>query len=283
MDPKFKKEDVIQYYHRTEWVYRSFWKLDISMGIHFGFWDKETKNLPEAIQNQNKVMAEMVDIKSHHKVLDAGCGVGGSAIYLAKNIGCFSTGITITPNQVKCAKEYAAKENVSDKVTFTEMDYSHTTYENESFDIIWALESVCHAPSKGDFLKEAFRLLKKGGKLILADYFPNKDKFTDKEYKQLYTNGLNGWAISDMCQEKEFLNISATLGFVDFKFITTNDEVRPSMNNLIRQNNIWLIPGWLSYKIGRITKTEFMNAYGAYNFAKSFEKLWDYKVFIAEK
>lgn len=283
MNETFKKEEVIQYYQRTEWVYRHFWKLDASMGLHFGFWDNTTKNLPEAIINQNKIMASMVNIQSNQKVLDSGCGVGGSAIYLSKYAGCDVTGITITPKQVITANEYAKKEKVSEKVRFMEMDFCNTKFENETFDLVWAIESVCHADNKKEFLTEAFRILKKGGKLIIADYFPNKEKYNSKEYKQVYTNGLNGWAVSEMCQEKEFSKVSTALGFANSKFINMNEYVRPSARSLIKKNNIWLIPGWLSYKIGRITKTEFMNAYGAYNFAKSFEKLWDYKVFIAEK
>jgi cyclopropane fatty-acyl-phospholipid synthase-like methyltransferase len=253
------------------------------MGLHFGFWDDSVLNLAEAIVKQNELMAKFAGINALHKVLDAGCGVGGSVIYLAKNIGCHSTGITLAPNQIKSANEYAAKENVLDKVDFKEMDFTKTTFENNSFDIVWAIESVCHADDKNEFLKEAFRLLKKGGKLIVADYFPAKENFTKAEYKQVYTNGLNGWAVNEMCNDKEFAVTCTHLGFANSSIIDADKYVTKSVEKLIQKNRRWLIPGWIYYKLGGITDTEFMNAYGAYNFCKSFGKLWHYKIFIAEK
>ncbi|MFM2226047.1 MAG: hypothetical protein RJA07_2249 [Bacteroidota bacterium] len=280
---KYDTEGVIKYYHRTEWVYRDFWKLDKGMGLHFGFWDSSVNSVSDAIINQNAVMAKMADIQSHHKVLDAGCGVGGSSIFLARTIGCNATGITITPKQVIRANEYAIKENVSNKVQFFEMDYTKTNFVDESFDIIWAIESVCHTNNKKDFFKEAFRLLKKGGKIVLADCFQTKENLTPKEFKQLYTNGVNGWAVSEMCTEQSFTNYCNEIGFVDIKCINVNDKVIPSTNNLMKQISKWLIPGWIYFKLGGITDTEFMNAYGTYNACKTIGKLWDYKVFMVTK
>ena len=279
----FDNKAIVQYYQRTEWVYKSFWKLNTSMGLHFGFWDNNVSNLSEAILNQNQIMASLVGIKSTDNVLDAGCGVGGSAIFLAKSIGCKVTGITITPKQIQTAKEYATKENILDKVDFKEMDFTKTTFENNSFDVVWAIESVCHAVDKKEFLNEAFRLLKKGGKLVVADYFPAKENYTQKEYNQVYTNGLNGWAVSEMCNEQEFKSTCNNLSFSNSRFIDADNYVEKSAKKLINKNRLWLMPGWIYYKLGGITDTEFMNAYGAYNFCKAFGKLWHYKIFIAEK
>jgi tocopherol O-methyltransferase len=280
---KFDTEGIVKYYHRTEWVYRDFWKLDIGMGLHFGLWDETVKSVPEAIINQNKIMAKMAGIQSHHKVLDAGCGVGGSSIYLAKNIGCNATGITITPKQVIRAGEYAIKEGVSDKVQFKEMDYTTTNFADNSFDFVWAIESVCHTNNKKAFFKEAFRVLKPGGKIVMADCFQTKETLTDKEFKQLYTNGVNGWAVSEMCNEKTFKTYCDEIGFKDFDCINVSDKAEPSIKNLIKQINRWLIPGWLYYKVGGISDTEFMNAYGTYNTCKTLRTLWDYKVLMVTK
>ena len=73
---KASRENIIQYYHRTEWVYRNYWELDKSMGLHYGFWDDTVKTHAESIVRQNACMAEMAGIQATDKVLDAGCGVG---------------------------------------------------------------------------------------------------------------------------------------------------------------------------------------------------------------
>jgi cyclopropane fatty-acyl-phospholipid synthase-like methyltransferase len=275
--------EIVNYYHRTEWVYRMFWNLDQSLGIHFGFWEAGVSNLTEAIIKQNEVMAAMTGITSTDKVLDAGCGVGGSSIWLAKHIGCDVTGITITPKQVIRANGNAANNEVSDKVRFEEMDYLHTNFADETFDVIWALESVCHAPDKKDFIKEASRLLKPGGRLIIADYFQIKQQLSKKEHAELLLNGFNGWAINSICDEALFRAASKDYGFEPIQFLKVNDKVMPSFKKLLRKLYFWLIPGWLYYKCGGITKTEFMNAYGSYNIARTLGRIWDYYIFTAIK
>jgi len=280
---KASRENIIQYYHRTEWVYRNYWELDKSMGLHYGFWDETVKTHAESIVRQNACMAEMAGIQAADKVLDAGCGVGGSSIFLAKNVGCEVTGITITPNQVLLAKAYAQKLGVEHNTTFLEMDYTKMDFPDASFDVVWAIESVCHAKDKKAFFSEAFRVLKKGGRLILSDCFTNENKPNAKEEKQLMQNGFHGWEITHVCNEKSFRTDCTALGFSELSFVNKNKEVAPSMRLLLKKLNFLLIPGWLYYKFGGITDTEYMNAYGSYNICKTFQKFWDYNVFIARK
>ncbi len=280
---KFDNQGIVTYYHRTNWFYKRFWNLDQSMGMHFGFWNQSTKNLQEAVIHQNEWMANLLNIQREYKILDAGCGVGGSSIYIAKHYGCNVTGITITPKQIISAKEYAKKEGVENKVEFLEMDFTSTTFKDASFDVVWAIESVCHAADKKEFIKEAFRLLKPGGRLIVADYFPTKNEYTNDEYKLVYTDGINGWAVSELCNEKEFAQFSHTIGFKKHQFHNMNKEVEPTANIILNKKQ-WLPLAWVYYKLGFITDTEYHNAFGSYNFSKAFKSsLWNYMVFVAEK
>ena len=81
----FSNQEVESYYDQTEIHYRQFWKLDKIMSLHYGLWDNTTKNLSQAMLNTNKQLMLRADIQKEHRVLDAGCGVGGSSIYLAKH------------------------------------------------------------------------------------------------------------------------------------------------------------------------------------------------------
>jgi tocopherol O-methyltransferase len=280
---QFDTNSIIQYYNRTEWVYKNYWSLDKSLGLHFGFWHSKTKKLPEAILYQNEWMANKVGIANGLHILDAGCGIGGSSINLAQLYNCSVTGISISPKQVTAATQNAVKAGVSDRVQFFERDFIDTKFNNESFDIVWAIESVCHAQIKNDFFKEAFRVLKKGGKLIIADYFQTKNTLTEKENNLLYTKGINGWAVGCICIYKEFEQSSAELGFEKTEWINVNKLVHPSVKKLLQKTRTWLIPGYLYFKLGGITDTEYYNALGTYHFCKQFEKLWNYEVFIATK
>ncbi len=52
----FSPEDVVNYYDQTEVHYRRFWKLDKVMGLHYGVWTKDTKNIEQAILNTNHML-----------------------------------------------------------------------------------------------------------------------------------------------------------------------------------------------------------------------------------
>ena len=77
---------IAKHYDETLPYYKHLWSRK-SNAIHYGFWDKETKTVEEALLNENNFLAKVADIKSSDKVLDAGCGVGGSSVWIAKNIG----------------------------------------------------------------------------------------------------------------------------------------------------------------------------------------------------
>ncbi len=62
-------------------------------------------------------------------------------------------------------------------------DYTQTSFADETFDHIWALESICCALKKTDFIKEAYRILKKGGGFAIADGFACKRNLTEKEWQ----------------------------------------------------------------------------------------------------
>jgi len=100
-----EKETIIKYYNYTSPFYKFFYHGD-SYGIHYGFWDKKTRNHKEALLNTNKFLAEKAALKSDDIILDAGCGIGGSAVWLAKNYNAHVVGITLSDIQLKEAKKY---------------------------------------------------------------------------------------------------------------------------------------------------------------------------------
>lgn len=91
-----KNQRVVEYYNATKFDYWFGLGLDFHNGLHFGYWDDGIKTQFQAIRNLNRVLALKAKIKSSDKVLDAGCGVGGSSVWLAQNYNCNVTGITIT-------------------------------------------------------------------------------------------------------------------------------------------------------------------------------------------
>lgn len=243
---KFSSQDIARYYDVSKTHYEKMWDLKKSRSLHYGYWDKSTKNFHEALLNINKVMAGKAGITSSSDVLDAGCGVGGSSLWLAKNIGCHVTGISLSDKQVADANSKAKEENLSSLAFFEKNDFTDTQYPSESFDVIWAIESVCHAHDKSDFIKEAFRLLKKGGRLILADFF-KKEGLTVNE-SALIKKWAEGWAIDDFETIEKFSHLLDETGFEKCTLEDATKNISPSARRLYRA---WF-PGMIAGKLYRL-------------------------------
>jgi MPBQ/MSBQ methyltransferase len=100
-------------------------------------------------------------------VLDVGCGIGGSSRILARDYGFQVTGITISPGQVKRAQELTPPEL---SARFQQDDAMHLSFPDSSFDVVWCIEAGPHMPDKATFAKELLRVLKPGGRLVVADW-----------------------------------------------------------------------------------------------------------------
>src|SRR5687768_2284802 len=101
MPPSEYHQKIIQYYKESENAYKDSWDLNKSLAIHYGYWDEKVNSFPQSLIRMSEVMMETAGIKPTDKVLDAGCGIGGSSIFLATTIGCSVTGITLSERQVE--------------------------------------------------------------------------------------------------------------------------------------------------------------------------------------
>jgi tocopherol O-methyltransferase len=205
-------KNIVDYYTATENAYKDSWDLYNSLAIHYGYWDDRVKTFRQSLSRMNEVMAEAAAIKSSDWVLDAGCGIGGSSIFLAERIGCGVTGISLSDDQVQKARELLRQNQVETKadIRFEVMDYSATSFADESFDVVWGCESICYADDKEQFIKEAFRLLKPGGRLVVTDgfvtIFENNEHFTIR-------NWLDGWQVNYLESPERFQQFMTGTGF----------------------------------------------------------------------
>ncbi|MGH3086615.1 MAG: methyltransferase domain-containing protein [Rubrobacteraceae bacterium] len=205
-----------------------------SLAMHLGFWDGETESHAEAAVNMNRVLSKRVELRPGERVLDAGCGFGGSAIWLAEEVGAKVVGVNLAPDQIYHARRLAYLRGLSHRVAFEREDFTRTSFPDESFDVVWAVESVCHTGDKPGFLSEARRLLKPDGRLVVADFFRTGRSFEADE-ERLLREWLSGWAVPDLATVGIFCELARHAGFADLRFEDATANVWPSLRRIRRR------------------------------------------------
>lgn len=278
-----RNQKIVQYYETCEANYLKWWDLDRSLAMHAGFWDKSTKSLHEALHKENEILASIAKIAPEDSVLDAGCGVGGSSFFLADRIGCRVTGITLSEKQVQTATRKASERKLAQPPAFLVRDFTRTEFPDASFDVVWAIESVCHAEDKSLFVNEAYRILKPGGRLILADGFNVRNTYTQSE-KRLLDKMVNAWAVDSM---ESLSNFERYLRQAQFKNIRMQDAthyVLPSSRRLFYYSfpaiALSKLGEWLGWSSPMQTR-DFVGYHYQYWAVK--KQLAKYAIFYAEK
>ncbi|CAM9200019.1 unnamed protein product [Heterosigma akashiwo] len=120
--------------------------------------------------------------------LDVGCGFGGTSRHVAKKLpNTKVTGITISPKQVERATELAVEQGVPN-AEFKLVDALEMSFPDNSFDFVWACESGEHMPDKKQYIEEMMRVLKPGGRFVMATWCQRDNStmpFTPQEEKAL--------------------------------------------------------------------------------------------------
>lgn len=140
--------------------------------IHHGYYPggRIEVEFKQAKSDMIERLLEWGDVRTARRVIDVGCGVGGSARYLARKYGAEVVGVTLSPSQRDRAAELTAEQGLSQQVRFEVADALELPFAEERFDLVWSCEVGEHMPDKERFLREMTRVLAPGGRLLCATW-----------------------------------------------------------------------------------------------------------------
>lgn len=162
-------QKIQEFYDASSGLWEKVW----GEHMHHGYYGSEGNIKKERRQAQIDLIEEVLKwsgIQQAEKILDVGCGIGGSSLYLAQKYNATATGITLSPVQAARAKERAAIAGMSEKTDFLVADALQMPFADNSFDFVWSMESGEHMADKEQFLRECYRVLKPGGTFLMATW-----------------------------------------------------------------------------------------------------------------
>jgi tocopherol O-methyltransferase len=228
------QQQIQDFYDASSGLWEQIW----GEHMHHGYYGADGSVPKERRQAQIDLIEELLlwaNIQQADSIIDVGCGIGGSSLYLAEKFDASVVGITLSPVQANRASERAKTAGLFNRARFEVADALHMPFADQSFDLVWSLESGEHMPDKQKFLQECYRVLKPGGKLIMATWChrsietepltPDEQQHLEKIYRV--------YCLPYVISLPEYETIAENLGFQQIRIVDWSDAVAPFWNVVI--------------------------------------------------
>lgn len=223
---------IQEFYDASSNLWESVW----GEHMHHGYYGEDGNYKLDRRQAQIDLIEELLkwsgDFRTNdpQNILDVGCGIGGSSLYLAEKFGAHVTGITLSPVQANRAKERARAAGLATTADFKVANALEMPFADDSFDLVWSLESGEHMPDKVKFLQECYRVLKPGGKLIFVTWCHRPTTATtplNAEEEKLLQDIYRVYCLPYVISLPQYTEIAQQCGFKNLQVDDWSDAVAP--------------------------------------------------------
>ncbi|MDO8498144.1 MAG: methyltransferase domain-containing protein [bacterium] len=250
---------------------------------HFGYYPRSNSQISfsQAQKYMEKKLAEKLDLPTNSYVLDAGCGEGNTAIFLAKHNAYKILGVDLLPISIKRAEEKAREADLDKATQFRIGDYSKLNYTT-MFDGIYTMETLVHVDDYQNALSVFYKALKPGGRLTLFEYSLTDMNTMKENQKKLWNNIVEGTGMYGLPQfiHGQFPRMLKKAGFMNISTEEITERVMPMLKRFYQIS-------FLPYKLIEFLKLEkkFINMMFA---VRAYEDIvqnqtWKYMIITANK
>jgi SAM-dependent methyltransferase len=143
---------------------------DVYRQIRLATWGSDFGQTSWVSTEESDAIPRILNLLPGSQVLEIGFGSGLYAIHLAKVFGCNITGVDINANGIAAAEELARQSGLQSRVTLRQHDVSEQLpFDRDSFDAAFSNDVFCHVPDRLSLLRELYRVLRPGGRLLFSD------------------------------------------------------------------------------------------------------------------
>ncbi|MFN8059735.1 MAG: methyltransferase domain-containing protein [Vicinamibacterales bacterium] len=167
------------------------------------------------------VLAEMLPDLRHPRILDAGCGLGGTLLDLVPRLGGRGIGLTLSDSQAAVARDAVRRAGLTDRIDVRAASYD--TPPSGPFDLVVAVESLAHSPDPARSVAALAGVLAPRGVLAIVDDMPEPGADATGDLAAF----RQGWRCPVVWSEREFLDAFERLGLVARDVRDLTNDVRP--------------------------------------------------------